>query len=118
MFKTAKTTTITKAITKSNKKKFSLHSVKAGRELDTGSYWDSGSKDNHIILNYRTGVSFIPFAGNYPTFKASHSLQPGEIMITTGFTQGKESTPLITFQENEETEVMNHLGNPQIIQQF
>ena len=118
MFKTAKTTTIIKSITKSNKRRISLYPVEAGRELDTGSYWDSGSKENHVILNYRTGISTIPFKGNYPAFKASHSLQPGEIMITTGFTQGKESTPLITFQKNEESEVMNHLGNPEIIQQF
>lgn len=66
-------------------------------EVNTASYWDSGSRDQFGVYSLTSKQTSIPFGGIYPTFDAKHKLLVGEVLIRRGTFQGKPATPSLTF---------------------
>lgn len=99
-----------KAITNSRKRKFYFHKRTVGAPNNTASYWDGGSRDVYSVLNIMTGQSKTPPVGQYPTYQASYTLEPNEILICTGTFLGKPATPSITCRVDEEMAVKQFLG--------
>lgn len=98
-----------------SQRKATLRTCGDGQTMNTASFWDSGSRDEFLVVNMNTGASFVPRKGIYPTFQGEHTLQPGEIMIQTGVFMGKPARPYIHFQPRDGVEkVMRFLGNPKI----
>lgn len=98
-----------------SQRKATLRTCVDGQTMNTASFWDSGSRNEFLVVNIDTGASFVPRKGIYPTFQAEYTLQPGEILIQTGVFMGKPSRPYITFQPIDGAEkVMRYLGNPKV----
>lgn len=103
-----KTTTKVKQITGTRKREFALFD--RGGPVGTSSFWNGGTKYDFLVLNIRTGQQETPPAGQYPTFKAEYTPAENEIIIQTGESCGKPSTPFIYCRPEDKENVLNYLG--------
>lgn len=94
------------------KKGFYLH--ERSGPIRVGSYWDSGSRDYYVVYNTHTGAKKIPNGGSYPQFAGEYTLQPGEIIIESGWCCTKASTGAIYYRPEDRDRVMMILGSPEI----
>ena len=99
-----------KSLTGSRKKRFGVY---GSTSLSTASYWSDGSKSTFSVINRNTGASHYPPTGSYPSFQASYTIQPGEVVIETSIFCGKPGTPRFYCLPEEEAETLKWLGNPE-----
>jgi hypothetical protein len=103
-----KTTPKVKQITGTRKREFAL--LDKGWAVNTGSYWSGGTKYDFLVWNIRTGQQKNPPAGEYPTFKSEYTPGENEILIQTGVSCGKPSTPYIHCRPEDKENVLKWLG--------
>jgi hypothetical protein len=99
-----------RSITCSRKKKMFVHMVSPGAELNTASYWDSGSRHQYFAYNIRTGASNGCPTGVWPKFEAKYALKPDEILVQVGTFQGKPATPTLWVPSDLRADVENVFG--------
>ena len=104
-----KATSRSKAFSGSGKRQIMVSEAYSPKQ-STASYWNEGSRDYYTVFNRNDRAQFNPDAGTYPHFQAEHTLQPGDVLMETGFTQGKPSTPRFTCLKGELEEMKLWLG--------
>ena len=101
MIDTRPMTSSVRRLTGSRKRTFWLSFSPDDTSHSTASYWDSGSRDKYSVINMRTGRIRYPSTGRFPIFKADTVLEPGEILVGTGVSQGKPSTSHLHVRESD-----------------
>ena len=96
-----------RTLTNSRKKKFSITKCS---NVNTASYWDSGSISHYRAYNFVTNCGKVPPSGEYPNYKAQYELLPNEIVICTGIFLGKEATPKIFCRSEDFDTVKTFFG--------
>lgn len=97
-------------LTNTKKRKFYLSSRNPDWAFNPSSYWSGGSITYYTVLNISNGQRRPLVQGVYPTYKAKDSLGENEILIETGVSSGKESTPHINYRSNEKENVFKFLN--------
>ena len=108
------TTKQIKSLTGSHKKNAYLFLKIPGQPIQTGSFWDSGSRSYYTVKNMITGEEKTPPSGLFPTFAGEYTLQPSEILIEREISQGKAAPPSFTCLASEKGKCMEFLGNPTV----
>ncbi|HSS99651.1 MAG TPA: hypothetical protein VLK33_21595 [Terriglobales bacterium] len=98
-----------KRLSGSRKREFGFY-PDANRPQNTASYWDGGSKTSYTVINMLTGQTGIPPCGSYPTFQASYTLQPQELLMETGIFAGKPGTARFNCRSEDEELARKFLG--------
>jgi hypothetical protein len=98
-----------KRLSGSRKREFRFYTG-ADRPQNTASYWNGGSKTSYTVINMLTGAQGIPPCGQYPTFQASYTLRPQELLMETGVFCGKPGTARFNCRTEDEALARKFLG--------
>ena len=98
-----------KQITGTRKRSFSLDTTDCPQ--NTNSYWSGGTRYEYMVYNLDTRATIHPNGGTYPwTTPNLYTLQPGDVLIRTGFFCGKEAAPRFLCLPQDEQRAKAWLG--------